>query len=487
MDPTNPGGVSAETIEAVRQALASPIPVGAGDPTVMAKATTQGISTTTGLVAYNLEAPSKKLFPVLSPLRNRFPRPNRGVGGTAVNWKAITAINASKVKAGVAEGARNSVVSTTEADKLASFKSFGLDDFVTDEAVWAGRTFEDVRAMAGVNLLSAVMIQEEILLLGGNVTAIGKPASLTFADTAASTIGSLTAATAYDYAVSALTLYGFANGSTGHAAADAADETDGRTGSHTTAASGNGSKATDITWPAVRGAVAYNVFAGTSGGTKYYVATVTTPYIRILSIPGSGNVPNTADQTADALSFDGVIPQLEVSGSGAYFKDLANATLTGDNAGGIVEFDTALQSLWDNSRIGPTIILVNSQEAKNGLAKIAANGSTTTLRLTAAVGADGTVSGGLMLGDYLDKFTQQRIPLMTHPNLPAGLILMLSERLPYPNNNVPNVFEVEVQSEYVQYDWARVQRKYEFGVYAREVLKVYFPAGCAVLSGIANG
>jgi hypothetical protein len=71
-----------ETLDLVKGALQA----GATDP--VAKAITQA----TGLVAYNLEAPSKKLFPVLTPLRNKIPRKGGG-DGTAVNWKAVTKIN----------------------------------------------------------------------------------------------------------------------------------------------------------------------------------------------------------------------------------------------------------------------------------------------------------------------------------------------------------------------------------------------------------
>jgi len=476
-----PTGVTAETLAAVAAALASPGAVTASDA-VLAKASTQGISTTTGLTGYLLEGPAKNLFPVLSPLRNRFTRHPAPIGATAVNWKAITAINAAKVKAGVGEGLRNSVVTTTEVDKSATFKDFGLDDKVTFRAIDAGRGFEDVRAMSTANLLSAVMVEEEKLILGGNTSAIGAPASTTHVDTA--TAGSLTAATTYDYAVSALTLYGYLNGATGRGAADAPDESGPRTGSHTT---GAGKTAFAITWPAVRGAVAYNVYIGTSGGTKYYVATTTVPTYEFTALVGSGNTVNSADQTADALSFDGVIPQISASGAGAYWKDLAAATLTGDNAGGIVEIDAMLQTLWDNSRISPTILTVNSQQAKDMLAKVAANGSTTTLRLTAAVDASGVIRGGLRLGSYLNKFTGSDVEVFTHPYQAPGTILALSEHLPYPNNNVPNPFELEVLREYTQYDWALVARQYEFGVYATECLKVYFPAGCGVITGIKAG
>lgn len=487
MSMNAPTGVTAETLAAVQAALSSPNAASAPDA-ILAKATTQGISTATGLVGYLLEGPAKNLFPVLSPLRNRFARHGAPIGATGVNWKAITAINAGKVKAGVAEAARNSVVSTTEVDKSQLFKDFGLDDKVTFRAIDAGRGFEDVRAMSTANLLSAVMVEEEKILLGGNVTALGAPGALVFADTAADASGALTAATTYYYAVSALTLYGYLNGAAGHVSADAADETTAVTGNHATTASGAGSDAQIISWPAKRGAVAYNVYGGTTA-TVYYIATVTTnSYTQAALQPSSGAVPNTADQTADALSFDGLIPQLEVSGSGAYFKDLANAQLTADNAGGIPELDAMLQSLYDTSRISPSALLVNSQQAGDGGKRVATGTTTSQVQLIQQIGADGAISGGLTWAIYRNKFAGGRpIPVITHPYMAPGTILAISESLPFPNNNVPNPFEVEVLREYTQYDWALVQRQYEFGVYATEALKVYFPAGCGAIVGIKAG
>jgi len=107
------------------------------------------------------------------------------------------------------------------------------------------------------------------------------------------------------------------------------------------------------------------------------------------------------------------------------------------------------------------------------------------------------VVGGIFVNGYLNKFastiSQQSgspipdiIPIMVHPFLPPGTILFLSERLPYANNNVPNVFEVETQQEYADFEWARNQRKYEHGIYANEVLKLYFPAGSGIIRNVAD-
>lgn len=516
------GDVSAESIAAVRNALASGRRVGA-DPDVIAKATTQGWSVSTGAVGLLLEPRLINLFPVLSPIRNWMSRHGAPNGATAVQWRAITAINTASLKAGVADGLRNSVVSTAERDRTQSFKSFGYDDFVTFDAQDSAANIYDLRAEASANLLAAVMATgEEPLILGGNVTATGAPAGLAAVDAAAAVAGPLTASTAYDFAVSALTQAGYSEGSTGHGTADAPDESTGAT--LTTYSTASGRTATTLSWSALRGAVAYNIFIGTHGGTLYYAFTTTATKVTVVTaagaatiagapstypastvgtpvvvatLPSSGHVPNTGDQTADALAFDGLIPQFEANAGsqyydataayqgGGYFADLKGGTYTSDGGNGIVELDAALKSLWDTSRIGPTRIYVNSQEAESwGKLIVQAGAGVGTYRWMQQVNADGSVTGGLVADSYRNKFTSPRIiPIEIHPYLAPGTVLLLSERLPFPRANVPSAFQLEVLREYTQYDWAQVQRRWEFGIYARECLKVYFPAGCGAIVG----
>ena len=508
-------GTSAETIAAIKKAM------GGGSP--LAKATTQGWSIATGAVGLLLEPNLVNVFPVLSPIVNWLSRHQAPNGATSVQWRAITAINANKLKPGVGDGLRNSVVSTSEKDRAQGFYSFGFDDFVTFDAIDSAANIYDLRAEATANLLAAVRATgEEPLVLGGNHSLIGKPASVTAADAAAAVAGPAAATTAYDFAVSALTHFGFSEGSTGHGTVDAPDETDGRT--LTTFTTGSGRTATTLSWPAVPGAVAYNIFIGTHSGTLYYAATVTATKVTIVTaagaatiagapstypastvgtptvvatLPSSGNVPNSADQTADPLAFDGLIPQIEVGSvspfydatvqynGGGYFADLGGKQYTSDGGNGIVELDNMLRSLWDNSRIGPTRIYVNSQEAESWGKLILQNGAGVgTYRFTQAVGADGSVTGGIVADSYRNKFTAPRIiPIEIHPYLAPGTVIALSERLPFPRANVPAAFQLEILREYTQYDWAMVQRKYEFGIYGRECLKVYFPAGCGSIVG----
>ena len=131
--------------------------------------------------------PSKKLFPVVTPLRNKIPR-TRGIG-TARRYKAITGINTANLSGAYAEGntaafgsltlARAPKITSTARDASVTYKKLGLSDSVTFEAQIQGRSFEDMHATAAMNLLRAVMVAEERLMLHGRSATTGAPGTLT--------------------------------------------------------------------------------------------------------------------------------------------------------------------------------------------------------------------------------------------------------------------------------------------------------------------
>ena len=125
--------VSTETLQRISKALS--------------KATTSGIDTGTGLNYYYLEPWAKNLYPVFYPLLASTPRSvpmfgGQRVGGTTVNWKAITGIG-NGYYIGLDEGKRNSALPITTQDYAAPFRYFGVDIPVTFQAEMSGLGFED--------------------------------------------------------------------------------------------------------------------------------------------------------------------------------------------------------------------------------------------------------------------------------------------------------------------------------------------------------
>lgn len=472
----------------------------------LAKAWVQSGSATTGITAYDLEAPAKKLYPVVTPLRNRIPRVS-GRGGIQANWKAITGININKMSAGVSQGNRGGVIATSTIDKNAVYRGLGLEDYVTFEADYAAEGFDDVKALAVEGLLRAVMIQEEIMTLGGN-SSVALGTTPTPTTSTSTTGGSLTAGTYNIYCV-AMTLeaylrYSVASGLEGQVSrtnADGSVDTFGSGCARKSAAASQATTGSTSTISAsvapVPGAVAYAWYWGTSGNELLGAITTTNSVLITAAATGTQNISAmpAADYSQNSLSFDGLLSQIFASGSGAYIATMPTGTpgtgtpLTSDGAGGIVEIDAALKAFWDNYRLSPTDIYVNAQELGNITKKTLSGSSASAQRFTFNVD-QGMISGGTMVRSYLNKFSMNgpvEIPIRLHPNLPPGTILFFSDQIPYPLSGVPSVLRYLTRREYYQVEWPLRTRKYEYGVYVDEVLQNYFPPAFGVITNIANG
>lgn len=498
--------LSADTLQQMQETLAKSFAAPISDPRLpdeLAKSTfSQSGSATSGLTFYDLELGAKFLYPVLTPLRNKIPRVS-GKGGIQANWRAVTAINTTGVRIGVSGGNRGAVIAVQTKDYTASYKGIGLESNVDFEAQYAGQGFDDIRAIAAKSGLEALMLGEELIILGGNGSmALGTTG--TPATAGATTGGSLSDAT-YSVICVALTLEGLVNSSVAGGVpglevrvnADGSSDTFGGGSAQKSAAQSivlSGGTATQVinsTVAAKRGAVGYAWFWGAAGSETLGAITTTNAYQITAAATGTmlaSELP-AADHSVNNLIFDGLLTQAAQSDSGAYYQSLNNAELTSDGEGGIVEIDEALKHFWDVLRLSPTTIWVNSQEALSISRLILSGGTGSNLRFTADM-KDGMVAGGVMVKDYLNRFSMaggQVIPIKIHPNMPAGTILFETESLPYPLSNVGNVTQIRCRQDYYQIEWPLRSRKYEYGVYADEVLQNYFPPSLGVITNIKKG
>lgn len=494
----NLSDITAEAVEQFRKAVASPIP-----PDQLAKT----IQQSTGLVAYDLQAPAKNLFPVLTPLRNKIPRVG-GQGGTATNWIAVTAINTAALRGAVPEGRRNGLVTTTVTPKSASYKSIGLEDAVTFEANLAGKNFEDVRAMTAQRLLWATMIEEELFDLGGNLSIVlGTPTAPTV--TVINGGGTIADdAGGYLVQVVALTLHGYLASSVAAGLAQLVSVTNavGNTftygggsslpsnATNSGAVSNGGDSIITAYTPVVAGAVAYAWFLGAHDGavTLQAITTINSVSMLAQATTHQNVTAITADRGINAYAYDGILYQAWTPASGAYIANQATGTngtgtgLTSDGVGGISEIDVMLKSMWDNYKLGPSAIYVNSQEAVNINKKVlAATPGAYHLNLTPGQ----EYIAGVMVRQYLNRFSMGgavTVPIMIHPYMPPGTLMAVTEQLPYPINNVPNVFEKKLRQDYFQIEWPQRERQYETGVYFDGVLAHYFPPSVGIITNIGN-
>lgn len=505
MPINNLSELTADAINQFRKAAKTPMPLEKLDPL------NKAITNSTGLVWYDLQAPAKNLFPVLTPIRNKIPRV-AGNGGTATNWIAVTAINTARLRGFVPEGGRNGTVTLTATPKSAAYKSHGLEDSVTFEAELSAVNFEDIRATTAQRLLWSAMIEEEIADLGANYS-LALTTCPTPSLTTASTTGTIGAGTYKVYCV-ALTMHGYlasAVNATGVPGLVSVTDPLGTTFTYgsgasqvsaaaTTAALTGATNVISAYVTAVNGATAYAWYVddGASGAaTLQSITTINSVKWTSLTTTNQALASvHSSDHSTNQYAFDGILSQAFTASSGAYIKTMATGTpgtgtgLTSDSAGGITEIDEMLVSMWNNYKLGPTVIYVNAQEAVNISKKIlGASGANYRFVTDNPSPNLGNLTGGARVMRYVNKVGltgRVEIPIEIHPYLPAGTLLALTESLPYPMPNVANPWEMKVRRDYYQMEWPLRSRKYESGVYFDGVLAGYFPPSVGIITNIAN-
>src|SRR5438552_3886549 len=143
----------------------------------------KSISTASGLLAYDLQAPAKNLYPFVTTIRNVMPRVGGGTGA-ARNWRQDNAIIGSGFDEmrWVPEGQRSGQMSYSTSNKSATYVTIGEEDAATFKAISSGREFEDIQARMTFRLLQKMMLKEEMAILAGNASlSLGPPAIPTLA------------------------------------------------------------------------------------------------------------------------------------------------------------------------------------------------------------------------------------------------------------------------------------------------------------------
>ena len=495
----------AETLRLAKEALGKP-------DAELAK----NVTISTGLTAYDLQAPAKNLYPTITPIRNSIPRVGRANPGDAARWRSIFGITGSGFDnmGWVPEGQRSASMNYSATPVTAPYTTLGEEDYITFEAESASTGFEDINATATMRLLQKTMRKEEMSLLGGNASlALGTPVTPVL--TASGSGATLPAAT-YSVIVVALAFEGWKNSSLANGVATTKTIT-GNDGATFTLNGGSSNKSTNATQAVtlgqtlfatttyVAGAVAYAWFVGLAGSetlqaiTGINSATFTAP----LTAGRQAAAAVTADSSRNAsLAYDGLLNIALNPANGSYVQTLGTGTagtgtpLTASGRGSVNEIDVALQAMWDNNRISPTVMYVNSQEQRNITSKCLSNASGPLVRYSMDTGNNsggpyGITANGVVRWYYnpfsVDGGTD--IPVKVHPDVPPGTILLHTEKLPewYQSNEVPNVVEVLTRRDYYRIDWPLRTRRREFGVYTEQVLACYTPFALGVINNVTNG
>ena len=469
----------------------------------------KGISLTsplsTSFAAFDLEAPAKLLTPRPTPLRNRIPRKKgvgtshrvkrilgytgTGTGGVGNTWPGITETTTNTF--GAINYERGPKISYAADDLVLPYNSYSLSDSVSFDANFSGLGYQDLRQLSSTSTLYATMLMEERMMLMARGTASGYSGALsapTFALASPVAGAGQTALAATTYFVNVTADAGISGSGFGESILG--------TEASTAVASGDVLTVT-ISTP-VTGALGYNVYVGTVTGAanlKYQGtirgtgtftingagATNLAPNNVALTTTGAAASRATADTSAYATGYDGILPT--VLGANSGFNNAINSAFSTSNPG--AEYQTVFARLYDSVKADPDLVLLNGNDRKQ-LSDAIKSGSTANYRLTINdPGQGGTTYGSIVTG-LQNEVTGKAVDLEVHPWLPQGVSPVLSFTLPIPDTEVSDVWSNFMVQDYMGIQWPVTQFAYEFSTYFRGTFFCTAPAWNGAVSGITN-
>ena len=453
----------------------------------------------TSFAAFDLEAPAKLLTPRPTPLRNKIVRKKgvgtshrvkritgytgTGTGGQGNIWPGITETTTTAF--GSINFERGPKIAYTADDLVIPYNSYSLSDSVSFDANFSGLGYQDLRQLSSTSTLYATMLMEERMFLYSRGTASGFS-------------GALAAPTVTLSAVSATgSQVGLTNGTTYYVYATSSAGSFGESVLSTVASQAiTTGQVVKIVVNNVTGAVGTKIYVGTSTGAAnaHYVGTITslTGFINGTGGPVTGDnlVFNTtgtlastisADTSAYATGYDGIIPTVLGSNSGAVNE--INAAFSTSNPG--VEYQTVFGTLYDGVKADPDEILINGADRRQ-LSDAIKNGSTANYRLNLSQTDTGDYVGGAVIGALHNETTGKLVDITVHPWLQPGVSPVLSYTLPIPDTEVSDVWAAVNVQDYMGIQWPVTQFAYEFSTYYRGTFFCYAPAWNGAVSGIVS-
>lgn len=485
----------------------------------LGKNLTLGSPVSTGLVPFDLLAPSRLLYPVYSPFRNKFPR--TAGQGTARQFIPVTAVSGSggfgastggpvRITMSELNGASNlgtypislpSAGTQTSPGKISiSYQFMGMSEQLSMLAQWAGQGFEDISALANLILMQEFMMGEEYQIASGTATALSQPAAPTVVvRTAGSNETALAAAGAgdnYYVTVTALNYYG---------------ETAYAAGSVSAAAVGTSTTSViDVTIAPIRGAYGYRVYvssAGASsnpgrtslfrcaayqGGTKFTIQG---------TLPTSVSPPAADSGTSSSTDYEGLMSVLDGHASvdasvypSGYLGGYVNKNIGQKLKASVIE--DALSAMWSSTtvtgdtgstqkfRADPAELICEGTDARRLADDILQKGGTTNYTLYLQQSDVPGVRAGMAVSEFQNPSTRNVVRILVHPFLAQGTAFLMSYQLPIPNSNVSNVVENVMCQDYLSIAWPVIDIAYRYSLLAYGALVVYAPMYCGVLGGL---
>ncbi len=452
-----------------------------------------------GLVPFDLVAPSRLIYPIYSPIRNKLPR--IAGQGTSRRTKVITGVSGSQTGASGGKflqlGIPELVTGSTSLqnwplnlpgsgvqdslDLNVPYRFWGLSESLSWLAQFAGQGFEDISALANLILLQEFMSNEEVAHLAATSTNLATPGTPTLAARAANSgETALTGITTNVFVqVTATNYWGETAASTGASVAWSAGQV------------------VDVTIAPVTGALQYNLNAttGASAGTYHLMAAGVggTTFTLQGALATTTATPPTGDTgTGNANAQEGIIPvtaghsqgsgQIYPAGwNGGYVNQAVNDTLHISNV------NTMLQGLWDGSgsyRADPAELIGEGGDLMRLSNDIVQSGTTTAYRLFVEQPDVAGVRAGAAVSEFQNPITRSVIKLLVHPWLPQGTLLAMSYTLPFAWSNVSNVWEYVAVQDYLSISWPVIDASFRYSMFMYGALVANAPQYNGIMQGI---
>lgn len=440
-----------------------------------------------GLVPYDLSPVLQMIVPRELKLRNVTPR-IKGMG-TALNFRSITGVSGSasgsvanlqtffssatttQTVGGIAWN-RPPAISYAASSQTVVYAEEGTSDSVTMQAEYAGQGYTSLRSLsATANLWSGLLGQERNFLGGRNVALAVSGSTATDAaddtDVSGSGLPAGTATAVYVTFTSAITVAGLSGESKAI-----------NTSSTPTTSAGDGITVTLTGVPA--GTVAVNTYVNYSG-TYYKGTTSQTDGSSPLTFTTVAALPSTSADNGSFTTeaYQGYIDAFDTPAFGGYQLAL-NAAI------GLDTFDAGFASLYESIQADPDVIWTTpSIRSAYATALETAGVSTSTGIRVNYDGGNGVIVGNFVTG-VRNKTTGTVVDFETHRYMPAGVALIHSYAVPFPDSGVSNTVEYHAPIDFVSLEWPVTDLNYSISNYSYGALAFRAPAFSGCITSINN-
>jgi hypothetical protein len=459
----------------------------------------------TGLVPFDLTSPSRLIYPVYSPLRNKLPRTSgqgtsrrvkvfTGVSGSHTGGQGVLRWSIPEFPGGGGMGAAQwpnqlpGAGAQTAVDVNIPYRFFGITEALSWLAQFAGQGFEDVSALVNLILLQEAMLAEEHALLEASHQNLVVPSAPSLTQRAAATgETALTGITTNIFVrTTAVTFFGE---TTVSAAATVAVP----------------SGVVDVTILPTAGAAQYNIYVatGTQAGTYYLMASGigAKKYTLQGAIPTGGTQAPTIDTgTGSANDYDGLLDTMDgYLSAGTYPAGFTAGYINqsvGSQLTNAVLFD-AFSGLWDNSstantslaggfRADPAELIGEGLDLSNFAANILgqAAGGQQSYQLRIDQDEIGNIKAGAAISQIQNPITRSMVQILVHPYLQQGNALLMSYNLPQSFSNVSNAWEVTNVQDYISISWPVIDVTFRYSLFLYGALIAMAPQFSGRLGGI---